>query len=315
MKAFASGKLNNFVRYTIITLFIPFVGFRTMIGYKRMERGYLNDREIRQYHGFAFGVMAIADLICTCAILYFVKQINNKANTAANLNQYVKHSSYTILVWVDIVSLILSILNIINNMSETKGELLSALAVPFHCFKSSFVLILAIDALLFKYSAKIGAAFSASDSKNDSSNETKVGQYNKSISFNYGNIDNTKKTIENSFYGTTHAIEMNDMNSNKMSDINTVKMSDISSNKTVTTVSPPPKLKKSNVSDIAPYSYSYPPMEKDLVYPGGVSSSSLFSSSQNIINNYNGIQVPKGNQKYTKNYYGYLNSQQQKYQY
>eukprot|EP00833_Pecoramyces_ruminatium_P013644 jgi/Orpsp1_1/1187676/evm.model.d7180000059374.1 len=153
MKAFASGKFNTVIRFLIMALAVPFIGFRFMIGYKRESGAILQNTEIKEYHGYAFGVMAIADLICTFGILYFVKRNNGRSENQNNLNDYIKHSSYTILVTVDVVGLLLSIIDIITSFYPLK--ILSSLAVPFHCLKSSFALILAIDAFLFKYGANV----------------------------------------------------------------------------------------------------------------------------------------------------------------
>ncbi|ORX48934.1 hypothetical protein BCR36DRAFT_584050 [Piromyces finnis] len=292
MKAFASGKLNTIVRYTILGLFIPFVIFRFMIGHSRMEKGYLSDKEIQAYHGYAFGVMAAADLICTFAILYFVSHDTSQANSSANLNHYIKHSSYTILIWVDIVSVLLSVLNIINNVSSIDNPTLSALAVPFHCFKSSFVLILATDALLFKYGANVISIgdSSGNNSKNYGSSGHNLIGY-KSISFNNAknshgskslglNIDSGigKSTSTNSYY------------------------------------------KKSNVSNISNIvHYNYPPIEKDMMYTAGGTSkngSPTFAPSKSIIKNYTNISTNSllfnnssdHTNAYSKNF-GFMNNQ------
>jgi len=155
MKAFARGKLAVIMKGAIIGLALPFIYFRFMIGYQRMKKGYLNDTDIKLYHGYAFGIMAIADLICTFGILYFVKKNNSHADLTTNLNEYIKHSSYTILLTVDVVSALLSILNIITNIQANDIKYLSTSTIPFHCLKSTFVLILAVDAFLFKYGAHV----------------------------------------------------------------------------------------------------------------------------------------------------------------
>jgi hypothetical protein len=168
MKAFAKGKMANAIYYTIIGLFIPFSFIRLLIGYERMNIGCLQSDNIKKYHGYAFFIMAIADLICTVSILYYVYKHNTTQSfNTSNISNYIKHSSYTILVAVDIVGFSLSILNIITNSGIVEDYIPSTIVTPFHCLKSSFVLILASDALLFKY----GANSSSFNSTNESNSK------------------------------------------------------------------------------------------------------------------------------------------------
>jgi len=177
MKAFAKGRNGKIVKYLIYLLTIPFVYFRLCIGYYRMIGGYLQDERIHRYHGYAFAVMALADLICTFSILYFVKKINSEvAIKTSNINDYIKHSSYTILLTVDIVSTLLSICNIVANIGPFKDSFPGALVTPFHCLKCSFILILAADALIFKYGASMSTQ--ASSGTNSKTYGTGSGNYN-----------------------------------------------------------------------------------------------------------------------------------------
>ncbi|ORX79543.1 hypothetical protein BCR32DRAFT_328103 [Anaeromyces robustus] len=193
MKAFARGKLALIMKCTIIGLALPFIYFRFMIGYQRMKKGYLNDTEIKFYHGYAFGIMAVADLICTFGILYFVKKNNSHAELTTNLNEYIKHSSYTILLTVDVVSALLSILNIITNIQKNDIKYLSTSTIPFHCLKSTFVLILAVDAFLFKYGAHLTSVQESSGSKSYGGNDS---------FYSYKNSGSYKPR------GPTHSIDM-----------------------------------------------------------------------------------------------------------
>ncbi|ORY83982.1 hypothetical protein LY90DRAFT_697227 [Neocallimastix californiae] len=209
MKAFARGKLAVIIRFTIIGLFIPFVLFRFLIGYRRMKKGYLQDFEIQTYHGYAFGVMAVADLICTFSILYFVRQNNLRA--ISNLNDYIKHSSYTILVGVDIVSTLLSVLSIINAITLNSSPILKSLTIPLYCFKSSFVLILAIDAFLFKYGANVTSINESRSSNNNSKNY--VVNSNSTGYKSYKNLELNNK-INNKSLNSSYSIDMTNINTN-----------------------------------------------------------------------------------------------------
>ena len=179
MKAFSKGKANKVVNYAIFGLFILFVTFRFGIGYYRMSSGLLSTNMTKFYHSLAFAVMALADMICTFGILYFVKKNNSQEHIkSSNINHYIKRSSYIILVCVDIVGVCLSLFNFLIERFEIPEEYLT----PFHCIKCSFTLILACDALLFKYSV------------NTSSNHESSSYYRYGDTYNY---NNSTKTVNN----------------------------------------------------------------------------------------------------------------------
>jgi len=150
MKAFARGKSAKIVNYLVLGIFPLFAFCRFWIGYVRSRDGVLKNNDIDVSHGFAFGCMAIADLICTISIIYFVRKHNNQEHLKANvITHYIEHSSYTILVCVDIVSIILAI----SCFLTTYTNVPKSTSIPLHCLKCAFLLILATDALLFKYEA------------------------------------------------------------------------------------------------------------------------------------------------------------------
>ncbi|OUM65809.1 hypothetical protein PIROE2DRAFT_7138 [Piromyces sp. E2] len=159
MKALSKDKKAKYIKYCIYALFVPFAIMRFLIGYTRMQRGYLNDKRIELLHGFAFGVMAISDIICTTFILYFIHQYNRRVTINPSFFiHYIQHSSYTILITVDVCSILLSLLYIIVNIVIEDGTILTGNCVlPFHSFKSVFLLILAVDACIFKYGANVTA--------------------------------------------------------------------------------------------------------------------------------------------------------------
>jgi len=283
MKAFASGKLAKIMRYTIMGLFVPFVLFRILIGYNRMKKGIIEDVDIKTYHGYAFAVMAVADLICTFGILYFVRKNNNHVTANSNLNEYIKHSSYTILVTVDIASSLLAIIDIITSLSKNDLYILSSLAVPLQCLKSSFALVLAIDAFLFKYGANVT---SINESSGNNSKYTGYGNNSSSNTFNYSNYN---KSINFNKSKSNYSIDMN-----------------ISNNK------------KSNQSNIIS-PYNYPSIEKDSytskleVHP---------YQNKSIVKNYTNIQTKSifseasnqyDSEMFSSTKFGFLNSQSQKY--
>ncbi|ORY09799.1 hypothetical protein LY90DRAFT_708961 [Neocallimastix californiae] len=187
MKAFSKGKATKIVNYIIFGLLALFIIFRFGIGYHRMSSGLLSNNKIKAFHSLAFGVMAVADLICTFGILYFVKKHNQQENiNTSNINHYIKRSSYIILVCVDVVGVCLSLFNFLIEHFGIPGEYLT----PFHCVKCSFTLILACDALLFKYSVN-------TSSVHDSSNYRYADSYNYNSSFkNYNNKSRSNYNID-----------------------------------------------------------------------------------------------------------------------
>lgn len=168
MKAISKGGLAKSISYLIYLLFIPFALMRFSIGYNRMIKGYLNDKSIEVYHGIAFGVMAVADILCSIFIIYFIKKYNQRVTlNPSGFMHYIQHSSYTILITIDIVGVILSLLYIYVNLINSNGAFLTSKSViPFHSFKSVFHLILAIDACLFKYGANLSSSTHGSSDYN-----------------------------------------------------------------------------------------------------------------------------------------------------
>ena len=200
MRAFAKGKLAVITKYTILGLIIPFTYFRLLIGYMRMKKGYLQDHTIRIYHGYAFGVMALSDLICTVFILYFIRKNNSRAVAeSSNINKYIKHSTYIILVTVDIVSTLLSLINIYTDFSTDENVILNGISTLLHCFKCSFILILALDSLLFRYEANTYSLKESSGNyKNGSSNNNNYNNNTKGKTVMYSAFEE-KKNINDAY--------------------------------------------------------------------------------------------------------------------
>jgi len=186
MKAFSSGRLGTITKYTIVCLSFPFIFFRLCIGYYRMTYGYLQNKQIRAYHGYAFAVMAVADIICTSVLLYMIKK--NKSINGSNINDFVKNSSYTILITVDVVSALLSLIDIVSNVGPWKETFPSKLFTLFHCLKCSSILILAVDAFIFKYDANVSSNNGSSGTKNYGTNS------NNTYGANYSNMNSSYKS-------------------------------------------------------------------------------------------------------------------------
>jgi len=163
MKAFSNGKNPKILNITILIFFFFYSGARIYIGYCRSFDGVLSNERVSYGHMVAFFFMAIADLICTIGILYYIKTFNNEdyIKDNNNIDHYIKRSSYIILVCVDIVSILLAIFN---GLSVRYNELIpESFTKPFLNLKISFILILACDALLFKYSVYSSSARASSN--------------------------------------------------------------------------------------------------------------------------------------------------------
>jgi len=154
MEAFSSGKYRNMIRAIIWILFIPFALIRFNIGYVRMKKGYLFDQTIYNIHNYAFCVSALADVICTISIIYYAnKSTKEKAISNTYISDHIQKSSFLTLIVIDIIGFIVSIINICTIKGVFSDYIPISIVFPFHCLVSNFVLILATDALIFKYSA------------------------------------------------------------------------------------------------------------------------------------------------------------------
>jgi len=197
MEALSKGRAVKTIKIIIIILLFPFAAARLYDGYDRMMEGYLNTPTSRKCHGVAFGTMAVADIICTIFIIYFVKS-NNKKGTLndTSVTSYIKNSSYTILITVDIVSFILSVLYIISTIYPDNDDLGSSTTI-FHCLKSVFILILATDALIFKYGVSNNSSYGSGSTSKGYGNDYYKNQRNDNFTINVA-TSNYKSSYQNS---------------------------------------------------------------------------------------------------------------------
>jgi len=197
METFSQINSNKTVKYLIFALFIPFSLIRLYNGYDRMMMGYLQTEKSTSTHGLAFGVIAVADIICTICIFHSVtfSGVDDPLNNV-DLFSFIKKSSYTILIMVDIVSIILSVLYIISTFFPSNTALSSSITL-FHCLKSEFLLILTTDALILKYEVNNNSIICLSNSSFASSIDlTRKSRSNcYSIEIRTSVIDNNIKSI------------------------------------------------------------------------------------------------------------------------
>jgi len=146
------------INHIIAILFSFFAAFRLYIGYLRVTHKTLYDDAIYSAHGLAFGVTAIADGLLSLLIFHHinknVEKAREKDGESFNLLSAFKKSSLFILFVVDLMSVILAVLSIFTGIPPLRSSL-SKLIKPFHAFKSNFILILAIDAFIFKMRASV----------------------------------------------------------------------------------------------------------------------------------------------------------------
>jgi len=241
LRAFTNDKkAGKFIDAMIYFLFVIFVLCRFYIGYVRYDYGLLSTNKSKLGHTAAFVVMALADIICTVAILFFVKRHNGKKLTYSNnIDHYIRRSSYMTLIFVDLIGVILAFFNFTTALFKT--DFPKSYINPFQAVKSSFILILACDAMVFKYSV------SSSSSRSNSNTGNKYNKYQKeNFSFNGGNsmqnlskLSNSRSIVKNyttnnfsnysnNNYNSTGSINFKDINSS----INTMERPYIASVKT-----------------------------------------------------------------------------------
>ncbi|OUM62638.1 hypothetical protein PIROE2DRAFT_11013 [Piromyces sp. E2] len=178
MTTLSKSKATHVIKYVIYGLSIPFSIVRLLDGYDGMMKGYLSTDLSKTCHGIAFGTMAIADVICTSGIIYALNDKKLIGGENGGISAYLKNSSYTILIIVDIVSLLLSILYIVSTLIPDNTAF-SASTTLFHCLKSVFILVLATDALIFRY------GFSNSTTFHETNNSEAIHSTEMISSMNY----------------------------------------------------------------------------------------------------------------------------------
>jgi len=140
-------KKKTMLNIYISILFILFVVFRIKIGILRYKEKEVFNDIIYRAHGYSFLTMAVAELSCTLLLIKSLTidyEIAKRKGHNGNIFNYSKRSSYFILLVIDICGFILAILSMLSDYT------VKAFLVLFHCLKSNFVLILAVDALILK---------------------------------------------------------------------------------------------------------------------------------------------------------------------
>ncbi|KAG4107895.1 hypothetical protein H8356DRAFT_1285598 [Neocallimastix lanati (nom. inval.)] len=129
METIAEKRGKRIIEWIVYIFFIPFVIARLFDGYDRMMEGVLNTKISEQCHGVA---------------------VKTNSTNVTTVMSYFMNSSYTILILIDIVSFFLSVLYLVTTFLSSNNDLSSS-PMPFHCIKTVFLMILAVDALIFRH--------------------------------------------------------------------------------------------------------------------------------------------------------------------
>jgi len=157
METIAEKRGKRIIEWIVYIFFIPFVIARLFDGYDRMMEGVLNTKISEQCHGVAYGSIAIADISCTFGMIHFIKKrVKTNSTNVTTVMSYFMNSSYTILILIDIVSFFLSVLYLVTTFLSSNNDLSSS-PMPFHCIKTVFLMILAVDALIFRHEVKFSS--------------------------------------------------------------------------------------------------------------------------------------------------------------
>ncbi|ORX81616.1 hypothetical protein BCR32DRAFT_327254 [Anaeromyces robustus] len=150
LNSLSHKKLVKIINVSTIILFGSFTFFRIQIGYHRFTEHKVGCKKCDTYHSEAFGVMAITDSILSVMIFLRINKSSRQYKIKKNnenisiLTTFKKSSVFSLLI-VDVISIFLSLTYV---WDATKDY-----AKPFHALKSNFLLILAVDAFIFKFKA------------------------------------------------------------------------------------------------------------------------------------------------------------------
>jgi len=155
LNSLTNVKLIKVVNVLTGLLFCGFTFFRIEIGYFRFSEHRVGCTNCNAFHSQAFGVMAVTDIILSIMIFYRINKTTREYKIKKNnenisiLSTFRKSSVFSLLI-VDVISVFLSLTYIFNSTKDY--------AKPFHALKSNFLLILAVDAFIFKFNANNGGS-------------------------------------------------------------------------------------------------------------------------------------------------------------
>ncbi|OUM67889.1 hypothetical protein PIROE2DRAFT_4568 [Piromyces sp. E2] len=184
LNTLSQSKLIKVINYVVGFLFVLFSCSRFYIGYLRLVDKELFSSKVYHAHGIAFSIIAVADgllsIFTFVELSKNVKKAREKDGETFNLLSSFKKSSLFILFVVDLMSVILAILSIFINDTKS-GKAINRLVKPFHAIKSNFLLILAVDAFIFKMRASIEGSSVSHYVSHNSKQRSNHGDYTDEI--------------------------------------------------------------------------------------------------------------------------------------
>jgi len=175
-------------------LFGIFGFFRVEIGYNRFLERTVSCEKCTTLHSKAFGVMAVTDIILSAMIFVRINKSSREYRIKKNnenisiLTTFKKSSVFSLLI-VDVISVFLSLTYI--------SPSTQAYAQPFHALKSNFLLVLAVDAFVFKFKAHTSGGSTYKSYNNENPSNTNMCQ----SSSNLNTIVSPNKSVFNSNLG------------------------------------------------------------------------------------------------------------------
>eukprot|EP00121_Abeoforma_whisleri_P000232 Awhi_evm1s209 len=145
LKALLSSKHYNYMRIFVAISFLCFVGCRFYVGATRYIESVTYNDAIWKAHFPAFACLAVTELILTIVILVICRKKQKEENGTSLFSILLTSNLFTLIV-VDGIGIFLAISSFVGDESEV----FSALITPLNVLKSSFPLLLAVDALVVK---------------------------------------------------------------------------------------------------------------------------------------------------------------------
>lgn len=144
---------NRRAKYLKIALAIPFLLFSTfkiIVGYLRTTEDAFTSKDILSFNGYANAILAITELLCTTLILIKMTEDYKMAKSRGlngNIYKISKNSSYFTLLFVDLFGTVSAVLSI---FAHNLPKIIYNATIPLLIIQSCFILLLAVDALIFK---------------------------------------------------------------------------------------------------------------------------------------------------------------------
>jgi len=196
LKAISRGNYMKMIKILLIAVFPIYCCLRILIGYFRFKDKDINPASSRNIKGASGSVVASLDFLISILMIYELKKnlsmerLQNKYLSRTSIYSYIRKSNYAVLLLIDLIGFCLSFTSY-----TYVAEKYMDLVIPFQCIQDNFIMILAIDALIFKVDCfkmlsngkSIGqSSFSTSTNNMGYSSTTMNKSYNGTNSSNYG---------------------------------------------------------------------------------------------------------------------------------